>query len=174
MYNVGTVPGARGKGYAAQIMDALIQASAGSASINFLQVEKSGPAEALYQKLGFKALFSRSGYQLKSWKPRLRSTTAAVTPALAALLGGDIRQSVGVGSFSKEIIPLPPELISRLKAISAKQNLEPQVYFSGALAALWMRYSGEETATFTLATESGPAMTVNLSPLIETRAQKFL
>ena len=71
IYNVGTPPKERKKGYAARMMKHIISAATGAGcEIIFLQVENKSAPSRLYERLGFQTEFVRHGYRLANWKAR--------------------------------------------------------------------------------------------------------
>ncbi|HYE29982.1 MAG TPA: amino acid adenylation domain-containing protein [Methylomirabilota bacterium] len=172
LYNVGTVPTARGRGYAAQVMDALIDAAshAGAATI-FLQVEQKSGAEALYRRLGFKTAFTRIGYQLKKWQPRgVRGAATAVVPPLASLLGASAQLAGETAASSKQTATIPLEIAAKLKSKSAAAGASPEAFFATALATLLMRYFGEETASFAVQWADGKTADYQIALDLQTPA----
>lgn len=142
IYNVGTPPRERGKGFGSQIFEHIVAtARTQGCTTLFLQVENSSAPQRLYEKRGFQTAFVRSGYRLASWQPAKAERTH-----LSTLLGFRSPDK-GLTRYLRESRPLPPGLIAALpnQENSARENL-----YIAAWACLLHCYSRTESVTFTL------------------------
>ena len=78
IYNVGTAPRARKKGFAAQLTAHLVRhAQETGIKRLFLQAERGSNAERIYTQLGFRTAFVRTGYRLAQWQSSLPTLSRA-------------------------------------------------------------------------------------------------
>ncbi len=143
LYNVGTLPSARNKGFASELVQHLLAIAdqAGCRKL-FLQVEPGGAADRLYRKLGFVRVFSRTGFRLKNWAggKRNRTQLSQIFPSV----GKTQRASVAT-----ETRPLPRGL-STLR--------ERERIGIAAWAYLLHRYTSASTVTLWVAHETATSI----------------
>lgn len=133
IYNLGTPPEERGKGYGGRIFGhiAFVARELGCSTI-FLQVENNSAAQRLYEKHGFRTSFIRVGFRSATWQPKEANRTR-----LGQLLG--FRTANGNARHLREGRLLPE--------VVAKKS-RPELYLA-AWAYLLHRYAGDEVPEFT-------------------------
>jgi amino acid adenylation domain-containing protein len=133
LYNMATAPEHRKKGYAAALLTSLIRDHlASNQGRIFLQVEKGGGAEKLYRRLGFREVFTRSGFRRKATVAGTGSSDRARTTVL------------------RETLPFPPALAKQIKHAFPGRNA--RTVLAAAWACLLTRYQGEEICEFAIVT----------------------
>lgn len=141
IYNVGTHPSARNKGYGRQLIQALVTREASAYQPLFLQVETGGVAQRLYERLGFKTAFTRIGFRLKSWtepaSPRSQGTK------LSMALGFRHPGAMPLATV-RESKPLPVGLLERLRTFQESLSIRIETLFLGCWACLQARYLDED------------------------------
>jgi amino acid adenylation domain-containing protein len=143
LYNVGTPPGERGKGYGGRIFEHLAAvAKESGCSTLFLQVENNSNAKRLYEKLGFHTAFVRIGFRLRDWQPNRTARTK-----LSNLLGFRPVEN-HTARCLRETRALPAELGASLARTFGPERIEKICI--GAWAYLIHRYTGEDTSSFTV------------------------
>lgn len=141
IYNVGTPPAARKKGYAENLLRHVL-ALAKESNLNvFLQVEANSSAHKLYQKLGFIEEFTRHGFRLTSWKAAqpIRERTG-LTQVL-----GNFDTDFSTTSFGRETRTLEAGVSRRLEAFLKAHKISLETFATGLCASLLHRYTGEES-----------------------------
>jgi amino acid adenylation domain-containing protein len=146
IYNVGSAPQFRGRGAGRAMMYAAIQAGReeGCRWV-FLQVESGSLAERLYVKLGFKPLFTRTGYRKADWQG---DTAVAQESALSKALGFSGRISSGSASEGHEIRAISAETTELLKRLCQRENVSREEIATGIWAILLSRYLNTPEVTF--------------------------
>ena len=143
LYNVGTPPAERAKGYGGRIFQHLAAvAKENGCSTLFLQVENNSNAQRLYEKFGFHATFVRVGFRLKDWQTNRLSRTK-----LSNLLGFRPLEN-HTARYMRETRALPADVGKSLVRLFGDRSLENVLI--GAWAYLIHRYTGEDTSTFTV------------------------
>lgn len=157
IYNVGTPPEARRRGYAEMLLTQLMGwlRSAGIETV-LLQVESGSPAEKLYEKLGFWVQFQRSGWRLANWQPVTAVQVEGPT-GLGRLLKGAGTQS---GAWHESRV-IAPELERELQQLKARHGLPTESFLIGAAAALIHRYVGSSEVTVPISGEGGVTFQLN-------------
>lgn len=142
IYNVGTPPAFRGRGYARELVLHLVAEarSAGCETI-FLQVENASGAQHLYEKCGFATAFARAGYRQSVW-----SGSAPARTVLSTALGGGRLANVFAGQHARESRPIPAAIAQRLGNL----GVPARAVCASAWAYLLHRYTGEVQVAFTL------------------------
>ena len=143
LYNVGTPPSERKKGYGGRIFEHIAAAAKASGCTTlFLQVENDSKAKRLYEKFGFQTAFVRVGFRLKDWQPNRIQRTK-----LSSLLG--YRPSENhTPRYLRETRALASDLGTALIKSLGTAGVERACL--AAWAYLIHRYSGEDTASFTV------------------------
>jgi amino acid adenylation domain-containing protein len=151
IYNVGTSPLARKRGFAASLLSRIIDDSLAAAHQHlFLQAETGSPAERLYLRLGFETAFVRTGYGLANWSPgpaanREPSSWQSAQPAVGFL--ADIwRQGVPPESspeYAVESVACPSGLLDGVETFCGRFNTSPEALWVAAWAIVLSRYSHE-------------------------------
>lgn len=164
IYNVGTLPGARHRGFAAELLLRLMGDSAAAGHrLLFLQVQKDSGAERLYRRLGFRTAFTRTGYRLVDW-PAGRGNRPSHPPRqpagfLAALHLASPPTAVAEASVTRQV---PAGLTERARAFASCHQIGPATLWVAAWAVLLSRYSHEDRVSFGL-TFGGPLRLLTLS-----------
>jgi amino acid adenylation domain-containing protein len=147
IYNVGTPPVHRQKGYAAELLKRILNAVQESTRI-FLQVECDSPAERLYKKLGFHTVFVRSGYRLRHWKRA--ETERPVGTQLSSIIGRTLAlEGEAAGAHLRESFSIPAAVVQALNTHAGRTARGLESLFLAAWAALLHRYTQEEGISFT-------------------------
>ena len=143
LYNVGTPPGERGKGYGGRIFQHLAAvAKESGCSTLFLQVENNSNAKRLYERFGFETTFVRIGFRLKDWQGNHSARTK-----LSNLLGYRPVENQ-TPRYARETRAIPGDIGASLVRIFGANGLENVCI--GAWAYLIHRYTGEDTSSFTV------------------------
>ncbi|MGV3775059.1 MAG: amino acid adenylation domain-containing protein [Verrucomicrobiales bacterium] len=140
IYNVGTPPKARKKGYAEQLLRQLLMVSKQANLKLFLQVEANSGAHQLYQKIGFQEAFTRHGFRLKNWQAPAQLTERS---GLTQLLGS-FGEETSTLTHGRESKTLEPRLVQKLGAFLNQNKLGFEAFITGAVCALIHRYHGED------------------------------
>ncbi|MDB6038273.1 MAG: hypothetical protein JWM99_2114 [Verrucomicrobiales bacterium] len=151
IYNVGTDPKARKRGFGREMLRHVLEFARGSGLGRvFLQVESGTTAERLYTVLGFQPLFSRIGYRDANWRARCRERSEISTvSSLSSLLGGPRAvQDQAEQALARETLALSSNLTSRLRSQCEKSNIHPASLLVAAWSCLLWRYTGEEKTNF--------------------------
>lgn len=142
IYNVGTLPAARGRGAGRAMMEALVAAAReeGCRWV-FLQVESGSKAERLYSKLGFEPVFTRLGYHKMDWaapRPRPLLTSGQRDQILNVWSrGGEIVwNGQSISHLIEETARRAPTAIATLLADGARQ---PQWTYAELMACVARR-----------------------------------
>jgi amino acid adenylation domain-containing protein len=152
IYNVGTLPEARRKGYAARLLAALIPPLLDRRV--FLQVARGSKAEQLYSRLGFETCFARVAYRLAEWSPPRVSIPSGDGDARAPLAFLESIRSEpaasrpGESGVAVESLPLPAGLSAKIERLAGRLALPSGVFWAGAWACLLSRYSHEVKVGF--------------------------
>lgn len=152
IYNVGTVPGARNRGYGSALITHLLNhASAQQPVVVFLQTAQGSAAERLYLRHGFNVAFVRHGFRLKTWPIHHRTRTK---------LGHTIHRinalSPSPNSFSatatnngprckSELFTLPHALLSDLRALAHRANVSLETIIISACVSFLARQTRDES-----------------------------
>jgi amino acid adenylation domain-containing protein len=143
LYNVGTPPQERKKGYGGRIFEHIAAAAKASGCRTLiLQVENDSHAQRLYEKFGFRTAFVRIGFRLKDWQPKQIQRTK-----LSSLLGYRAAENQ-TARFLRESRALASDIGPALMKNLGSASVERACL--AAWAYLIHRYTGDDTATFTV------------------------
>ncbi|MEW6160648.1 MAG: amino acid adenylation domain-containing protein, partial [Verrucomicrobiota bacterium] len=157
IYNVGTLPQVRRRGYAGVLMKHVLDRSKNQGHRHlFLQVDAGSKTERFYERLGFRVAFGRVGYRLRDWVPA--GVEAAQHGREAS---GATRLRIGPSTswwersgetsdeeYALEEAPYPPKLLSALKSFAQSHQLSLETLFIAAWGWLLHRYTAEEKVVF--------------------------
>ena len=170
IYNMGTPPAFRQKGYAGSLMQHLVrELTCSGCETIFLQVENQSAPQRLYEKLGFETLFVRYGFRAREWQPVQQERTR-----LSALLGGRGDHEAVPGISAREVKPITAELAQAVQSFCAREKISQRDLVLLAWGCLMHRYTGDETLTVGLidhGQEAVAARTISVSPRQEVLAQ---
>lgn len=146
IYNVGTLPQARKRGFARRLLVRLIRDALqdGHACL-FLQTEKGSSAERLYSSLGFEATIVRTGYRLAEWLSSDSSAPRKLYLSAIQRAESEAWAEEGAGCFEADC---PPGLSVKAEAAAARVQIRPETLWLAAWAVLLSRYSQEAQISF--------------------------
>jgi amino acid adenylation domain-containing protein len=156
IYNVGTLPEARKKGYAAQLIGRLIRDCQAPPRRLFLQTEQGSTAERLYERLGFAIGFVRTGYRLTRWEPSSHAvvSSSASAETLPDEFLASVRREDPLEPSEAKQSPLPLDLASEVPfavaRLNAEMGLRPETIWLAAWANVLRRHSQEKRVGFDL------------------------
>ncbi len=153
IYNVGTIPDVRRKGYGRTLMRHLIDFSERRGHERlFLQVDSGSRTEKLYQRLGFETVFVRAGFRAANWAPpaEKQAKPAGSFPGWVAELGpaASAPREVGIASVQFSW----PEISCLVQDEETSRVIPAETVFLAACLCLLNRYSGEDKIEFSLRT----------------------
>jgi amino acid adenylation domain-containing protein len=162
IYNVGTLPQARKRGFAAQVTARLIRDALEKGCFRiFLQAERGGAAERLYSRIGFWTTFGRSAFRLKDWSPEARSHRGKAPSASTRRAGGILsavyrdQQSVNLApEYALELASGVAPLSRSVRDFCNCLSLNPEVPWLAAWAIVLSRYSHESRIGFHVADQA--------------------
>jgi amino acid adenylation domain-containing protein len=156
IYNVGTVPGARNRGYAGHVIEHLIHESgeAGHCRL-FLQTTAGSGAERLYERLGFRTEFTRTGYRSTEWLSKHgRSGGRQQRCFLESLYGLWRVPAEEIELQRHELwIDAPPALSRQVRDLARQLRVHEETVLAAGWACVLSRYSGEEQVAFGLGSD---------------------
>ncbi|MHC1764269.1 MAG: amino acid adenylation domain-containing protein [Verrucomicrobiia bacterium] len=160
IYNVGTVPNRRKRGFAGQLLARAIEDALEGGNVRiFLQTETGSGAERLYLSLGFETAFVRTGYRLSEWLP------PAVSGSRKAFLNAIRREDKAAEAEPLDArfeADCPVGLCGRVEVFAAQTGIRPEALWIAAWATLLARYSQETVISFGLRLKEGGLCPTNL------------
>ncbi|HEV8543509.1 MAG TPA: amino acid adenylation domain-containing protein [Verrucomicrobiae bacterium] len=165
LYNVGTPPGERRKGYARELVAHILAlAREQHCGTVFLQVEQNSSAQRLYQKFGFQTLFLRTGFRLSEWMDSTQTK-------LSAALGFRARNQSAGTEYNRETRPIHSYLAHQLARRSPR---ELKGLYLASWAYLLHRYTGEPAAAFTVGDSAGAKTRVRVEIPLQQNSRTWL
>lgn len=145
IYNVGTKPGARNRGYAAILMQQILNHALNQNQNHiFLQTSHGSAAERLYLRLGFKSVFIRRGFRIAHWNPQ-RNESKSFRPFRRHPSAHD-----PVPSANSHRATIPDRLLAALQELSAHSDVPLDTILVSSWINVLARQNFDETVSFAL------------------------